>query len=373
MKRKIRMGMVGGGPGAFIGEVHRMAARLDGMIELVCGAFSSDPDKNRAAGKALFLPGERCYATFDEMFEKESSLPEDKRMDFVSITTPNHLHFPIAMKALQAGFHVVCEKPMTLTVEEAETLAKEVERTGLIFCMTHNYTAYPMSRVAKRMVRNGDLGEIRRIMVEYPQGWLADAVTPDNIQGSWRTNPKTSGISCCMGDIGSHSENLAEFISGLKITELCANIKSFVPGRTLDDDGDVLLKFDNGAIGSLTASQIAVGEENALKIRIYGTKAAIEWNQQDPESLIVKYNDRPMQVMRRNWAGVGAEWSRIPAGHPEGFLEAFGNIYRDLAQAINARLEGVEYESEFPTVQDGLRGVRFIHAVVASQGQWVKL
>ncbi|MBE6376254.1 MAG: Gfo/Idh/MocA family oxidoreductase [Lentisphaerae bacterium] len=373
MKRKIRMGMVGGGPGAFIGNVHRMASRLDGLIDLVCGAFDVDPEKSKAMGRSLFLPESRCYATYDEMFEAEMKLPEGERMDFVSITTPNHLHAPIALKALKCGFHVVCEKPMTLTVEDAEALAAEVEKTGLIFCLTHNYTAYPMSRVAKRMVRNGDLGEIRRIMVEYPQGWLADVVKPDNMQGSWRTNPKTSGVSCCMGDIGSHSENLAEFISGLKITELCANIKSFVPGRTLDDDGDVLLKFDNGAIGSLTASQIAVGEENALKIRIYGTKAAIEWNQQDAETLIVKYNDRPMQVMRRNWAGIGAEWSRVPAGHPEGFLEAFGNIYRDLAMAINARLEGVPYESEFPTVHDGLRGVRFIHAVVASKGNWVKL
>ncbi|MBO5668515.1 MAG: Gfo/Idh/MocA family oxidoreductase [Lentisphaeria bacterium] len=373
MKRKIRMGMVGGGPGAFIGDVHRMAARLDGMIELVCGAFSSHPDKNRAAGNSLFLPESRCYDTFEEMFEKEKSLPEGERMDFVSITTPNHLHAPIALKALQNGFHVVCEKPMTLTVEEAEALAAEVERSGLLFCLTHNYTAYPMIRTAGQMIRAGELGSIRRIMVEYPQGWLADAVTPDNIQGSWRTNPVTSGVSCCMGDIGSHSENLAEFITGLKISELCANIKSFVPGRLLDDDGDVLLKFDNGAIGSLSASQIAVGEENALKIRVYGTKAAIEWNQQTPESLVIKYNDRPMQIMRRNWAGAGGRWSRLPAGHPEGFIEAFGNLYRDMALAIDARMQGVEYKTEFPTVHDGLRGVRFIHAVVASKGQWIKL
>ena len=373
MKRKIRMGMVGGGPGAFIGNAHRCAARLDGLIELVCGAFSSHPDKCRAAGKELFLPEERCYASYDEMFEKEALLPEGERMDFVSITTPNHTHFKIAMKALQCGFHVVCEKPMTTTVEEAEALAAEVKKTGLLFCLTHNYTAYPMVRVAKRMARGGELGEIRRIMVEYPQGWLADAVTPDNIQGSWRTNPATSGISCCMGDIGSHAENLAEFVTGLKITELCANIKTFVPGRALDDDGDVLLRFDNGAIGALSASQVAVGEENALKIRIYGTKAALEWRQENPETLVVKYNDRPAQVMRRNWAGVGAEWSRLPAGHPEGFFEAFGNLYRDMALAIDARLTGGTHETEYPTVEDGLRGVRFIHAVVGSKGAWVKL
>ena len=376
MKRKIRMGMVGGGLGAFIGGVHRIAARLDGKIELVCGAFDIDPEKCKIVGRELFLPEERCYATFDEMFEKESALPEGERMDFVSICTPNHLHFPIAMKALQAGFHVVCEKPMTLTVEDAEALAAEVERTGLIFCLTHNYTAYPMVRVARDMVKGGDLGEIRRIMVEYPQGWLADVVKPENMQGTWRTNPKTSGVSCCMGDIGSHSENLAEFVTGLKISAVSANIKSFVPGRTLDDDGDVLLKFDNGAIGSLSASQVAVGEENALKIRVYGTKAGIEWNQQNPESLIVKYNDRPMQVIRRNWAGAGSKWSRIPAGHPEGFLEAFANIYSDLANAVNARLNGEEYTPEFPTVIDGLRGVRFVHAVVknsAGNEKWTTL
>ena len=376
MKRKIRMGMVGGGAGAFIGNVHRIAARLDGQIELVCGAFSTDPEKNRATGAELFLSPERCYGSFTEMFEREAALPAGERMDFVSICTPNHLHFAVAMQALKNGFHVVCEKPMTLTIEDAEALAAEAERTGLIFALTHNYTAYPMVRVARNMVKKGDLGEVRRIMVEYPQGWLAGAVTPDNKQGKWRTDPRTSGISCCMGDIGSHAENLAEFITGLRIVELSANIKSFVPGRTLDDDGDVLLKFSNGAIGALSASQVAVGEENALKIRIYGTSAALEWRQQDPETLIVKYNDRPEEHLRRNWAGVGAEYSRIPAGHPEGFLEAFANIYRDVAGAINARIEGVPYTSEFPTVADGVRGVKFIHAVVknsAGNEKWTKL
>lgn len=376
MKRKIRMGMVGGGAGAFIGNVHRIAARLDGKIELVCGAFSTDPEKNRATGAELFLSPERCYASFTEMFERERALPESERMDFVSICTPNHLHFTVAMQALQSGFHVVCEKPMTLTVEDAESLAAEVERTGLIFALTHNYTAYPMVRVARNVVKKGELGEIRRIMVEYPQGWLAGAVSADNKQGKWRTDPRTSGISCCMGDIGSHAENLSEFITGLRIVELSANIKCFVPGRELDDDGDVLLKFSNGAIGALSASQVAVGEENALKIRIYGTLAALEWRQQDPETLIVKYNDRPEAHLRRNWAGVGAEYSRIPAGHPEGFLEAFANIYSDVAEAVNARLEGVPYTSEFPTVLDGVRGVKFIHAVVknsAGNEKWTKL
>ncbi len=287
-------------------------------------------------------------------------------MGLVGGGTGAFMGYAVGMAALKAGFHVVCEKPMTLSVEEAESLAAEVERTGLIFALTHNYTAYPMVRLARRMIRQGELGEIRRIMVEYPQGWLADIVGKDNKQGVWRTDPKTSGVSCCMGDIGSHSENLAEFISGLKITSLCANIKSFVPGRTLDDDGDVLLKFDNGAIGSLTASQIAVGEENALKIRIYGTLQALEWRQENPETLIVKSNSGAAKVFRRNWAGAAGQWSRLPAGHPEGFIEAFANIYSDVARAIAAKKEGVVYETEFPTVQDGLRGVKFIHAVVAN-------
>ena len=376
MERKIRMGMVGGGAGAFIGNVHRMAARLDGNIELVCGAFGRDGEKSRATGKSLFIPADRCYAGYEEMFAKESQLPADKRMDFVSITTPNHLHYPIAMKALQLGFHVVCEKPMTLTVEEAESLAAEVKKTGLLFCLTHNYTAYPMARFARQLVREGKLGDIRRIMVEYPQGWLADAVTIDNKQGSWRTDPKTSGITCCMGDIGSHSENLAEFVSGLKITELCANLKTFVPGRTLDDDGDVLLKFDNGAIGTLTASQIAVGEENALKLRIYGSRAALEWRQENPESLIVKRNDGAMETFRRNWAGAASNWSRLPAGHPEGFIEAFASLYNDFAQAVDAFNAKLSYTPEYPSVEDGVRGVKIIHAIVASASgdqKWIKL
>ncbi len=368
--------MVGGGPGAFIGAVHRMAARLDGAIELVCGAFGRDAEKSRATGKELFLPAERCYASYKEMFDRESRLPAGERMDFVSITTPNHLHFPVAMKALDAGFHVVCEKPMTLSVEEAEALAAKVESTGLLFALTHNYTAYPMVRLARRMIRNGEIGEIRRIMVEYPQGWLADIVGKDNKQGVWRTDPKTSGVSCCMGDIGSHSENLAEYISGLRIAELCADLKSFVPGRTLDDDGDVLLKFDNGAIGVLTASQIAVGEENALKIRIYGAARAVEWRQEGPDALVVKSKSGGAQILRRNWAGAASEWSRLPAGHPEGFIEAFANIYTDFARAVAAKKEGVAYETQFPTVQDGLRGVKFIHAVVAnarSNEKWTRL
>lgn len=374
MKRKIRMGLVGGGPGSFIGAVHRIAARLDGQIELVCGAFTRNPDKCKAMAQELYLPEERCYASYKEMIECESKLPQGERMDFVSICTPNHIHAEIALYAMDHGFDVLCEKPMTLTVEEAEALAAKVKETGLVFALMHNYTAYPMVRVAKEMIANGDLGEIRRIMAEYPQGWLADVVTEENKQGSWRTDPATTGISCCMGDIGSHAENLSEFMTGLQISELCSNIKNFVSGRSgLDDDGDVLLRFENGAQGVISASQVAVGEENALKIRIYGTKAAIEWRQEDPETLIVKYNDGAARHFRRNWAGCGAKWSRLPAGHPEGFLEGMANIYTDFARAIDARINGVPYQGEFPTVFDGVRGVKFIHAVVASKGNWVKL
>ncbi|MCQ2379371.1 MAG: Gfo/Idh/MocA family oxidoreductase, partial [Victivallaceae bacterium] len=276
MKRRIRMGMDGGGPGSFIGGVHRRAARLDGEVELVCGAFDIDPIKSKGMAAELYLPEGRCYLDYKEMFKSEAALPEGERMDFVSICTPNHLHHDIAMMAMDYGFDVLCEKPMTLTIEDAEELVKKAKETGAVFCLNHNYTAYPMVRAAKRMVAAGELGDIRRVMVEYPQGWLADVVTDANIQGKWRTNPKTTGVSCCMGHIGSHAENLAEFITGLRITSLCAGIKNFVPGRSgLDDDGDVLLRFDNGAPGVLSASQIAVGEETALRIRIYGSKAAL--------------------------------------------------------------------------------------------------
>ena len=275
MKRKIRMGLVGGGPGSFIGAVHRIAARLDGQIELVCGAFTRDPVKCKAMAQELYLPEERCYASYKEMIECESKLPAGERMDFVSICTPNHIHAEIALYAMDHGFDVLCEKPMTLTVEEAEALAAKVKETGLVFALMHNYTAYPMVRVAKEMIANGDLGEIRRIMAEYPQGWLADVVTEENKQGSWRTDPATTGISCCMGDIGSHAENLSEFITGLQISELCSNIKNFVPGRSgLDDDGDVLLRFENGAVGSILTS-FDVWASTLPRIEVYGTRGAM--------------------------------------------------------------------------------------------------
>ncbi len=367
------MGMVGGGQGAFIGAVHRMAAALDGEIELVCGAFSSAPAKSKASGEALYLPASRVYGSYEEMIQREKQLPEGERMDFVSIVTPNHLHFGPAKAALENGFSVVCDKPLCFSMEEAYELQRLVRQSGLLFALTHNYTGYPMVKQARAMVRNGELGKIRKIVVEYPQGWLSTKLEDSNQkQASWRTDPQRSGIAGSMGDIGTHAENLAEYISGLQITELCADLSTFVPGRLLDDDGNVLLRFDNGAKGVLHASQISAGEENNLNIRVYGEKGGLEWHQMEPNSLIVKWLDKPKQVLR---TGVGdlspeaAAHTRIPAGHPEGYLEAFANIYRNFAICLRARLQGREPDpiyQDFPTVGDGLRGMRFIQRVVES-------
>lgn len=367
------MGMVGGGQGAFIGAVHRMAAALDGEIELVCGAFSSDPAKSKASGEALYLPASRVYGSYEEMVQREKQLPEGERMDFVSIVTPNHLHFGPAKAALENGFSVVCDKPLCFSMEEAYELQRLVRHSGLLFALTHNYTGYPMVKQARAMVRNGELGKIRKIVVEYPQGWLSTKLEGSGQkQASWRTDPQRSGIAGSMGDIGTHAENLAEYITGLQITELCADLSTFVPGRLLDDDGNVLLRFDNGAKGVLHASQISAGEENNLNIRVYGEKGGLEWHQMEPNSLIVKWLDKPKQVLR---TGVGdlspeaAAHTRIPAGHPEGYLEAFANIYRNFAICLRARLQGREPDpiyQDFPTVDDGLRGMRFIQRVVES-------
>ena len=382
MKRKIRMGMVGGGRGAFIGAVHRMAAALDGEIELVCGAFSSDPERSKLSGADLGLPPERVYGSYKEMIEKENRLPEAERMDFVSIVTPNHVHYRPAVMALENGFHVVCDKPLCFNMEEALHLETLVKRTGLLFALTHNYTGYPMVKQARAMVRNGDIGEIRKVIVEYPQGWLSTKVEDTGSkQASWRTDPARSGAAGAMGDIGTHAENLAEYITGLQITEMCADLSTFVEGRLLDDDGNVLLRFGNGARGILHASQICAGEENNLNIRIYGTKAGLQWFQMEPNSLYVKWLDKPMEVLR---TGVGNLYpeatahTRIPAGHPEGYLEAFANIYRNFAICLRARLEGKEPDPvfmDFPTVSDGVRGMRFIERVVyagSSEEKWVK-
>jgi len=375
MSRKLRMGMIGGGKDAFIGAVHRMAAALDGECELVCGAFSSSPEKSRESGAALMLPPERVYGTYEEMILKERELPEGERMDFVTIVTPNHLHFPPAKMALENGFPVVCDKPMTYNLKEAIELKAIVERTGLLFCLTHNYTGYPLVKEAREMVTGGKLSKIRKVVVEYPQGWLATRIeTSGQKQASWRTDPTRSGLSGCMGDIGTHAENLAEYITGLKIAEVCADLTIFLEGRQLDDDGNVLLRFDNGARGVLYASQVSVGEENNLRIRVYGEKGALEWAQQEPNTLIVKWLDRPQEIIRAgvNYANLSKRAlfnTRLPAGHPEGFIEAFANIYRNFILALRAKLEGKEPEPEyldFPTVQDGVRGMAFIETVVES-------
>lgn len=373
MSRKIRMGMVGGGRGAFIGGVHRMAAALDGQIELVCGAFSSDPEKSKASGKDFFLPPERVYGSYAEMIEQEQKLPEGERMDFVSIVTPNHVHFGPAKMALENGFHVVCDKPLSFNMEEALELEKLVKETGLIFALTHNYTGYPMVKHARAMIKRGDLGKIRKVVVEYPQGWLATRLEESGQkQADWRTDPKRSGIAGAMGDIGTHAENLAEYITGLQIKEICADLTAFVEGRQLDDDGNVLLRFDNGAKGVLHASQISVGEENNLNIRVYGEKGGLEWHQMEPNTLVAKWLDKPTQLLRTGVGELSPEataHTRIPAGHPEGYLEAFAGIYRNFAYCVQARLEGKEPDPlhvDFPSVSDGVRGMRFIERVVAS-------
>lgn len=367
MKRKIRMGMVGGGPGAFIGGVHRMTARLDGNIELVCGAFSSDPAKSKSMAEELFLPAARCYDSYDLLFEAESRLPPGDRMDFVSIVTPNVRHFDIAMKALDHGFHVVCDKPMTFDFSQAQRLHKKVKESGLLFCVTYNYTAYPMVKQARAMVASGVLGDLRKIIVEYSLGWLA---APNaGKQATWRVDPLQAGSTACMGDIGTHSENLIRYVTGLEIEALCSDLSTFVEGRTLDDDGSVMLRFKGGAKGLIHASEVYTGEENRLSLKVCGSKGSIVWNQETPEELTVKTNDAPMQVLRRGWAGTVPElgkFTRIPAGHPEGFLEAFANIYNEFAKAVDARLRNTAYQADFPTVEDGLDGMLFLKRVIES-------
>jgi predicted dehydrogenase len=383
MKHKLRMGMVGGGQGAFIGAVHRMAAALDGEIELVCGAFSSDPEKSKASGAALGLPHERCYGTFREMILREKRLRPDRRMQFISIVTPNHMHFAPAKMALENGFHVICDKPVTFNLKEALALEKIVAKTEMVFALTHNYTGYPMVKQARQMIRHGELGAIRKVVVEYPQGWLSTHIEASGQkQAAWRTDPKRSGIAGAMGDIGTHAENLAEYVTGLKISEMCADISTFVPGRLLDDDGNVLLRFEGGAKGILHASQVSAGEENNLNIRVYGEKGGLEWRQMEPNSLIVKWLDQPTQVYR---TGVGKLYpeavaaARIPGGHPEGYLEAFANIYRNFAACIRAQEAGRQPDpihADFPTIQDGVRGMRFIEKVIASgksKAKWVRM
>lgn len=365
--------MVGGGKGAFIGAIHRIAANMDGMIDLVCGALSTSPKNADESGRMLFLEESRIYHSFEDMIIKESQLSADQRMDFVTIVTPNHAHFAPAMMALDHGFHVVIDKPISFTLDEAKQLKKKVEQTGLLLLLTHTYAGYPMVKQAKQLVKAGELGKIRKILVEYPQGWLSRLSEKDNNpQAAWRTDPKRSGKSGCMGDIGTHAAHLAEYISGLKISKLCADLSIVVEGRLLDDDGNVLLRFDNGANGVLVASQIAAGEENALKIRVYGEKGGLEWAQQEPNTLILKWLDHPVQILRtggHNLSNYAAFNSRTPAGHPEGYLEAFGNLYRNFALCLSARIEGTTPPAEaldFPSVDEGIRGMAFIDNVVKS-------
>ncbi len=371
LKRKLRMGMVGGGQGAFIGAVHRAAATMDGKIELVAGAFSSSSKKSKASGKELFLDPKRVYTSYEAMAKTEAALPEGERIDFVSIVTPNHTHFPIARTFLKAGIHVVCDKPMTFNLKEARELRKIVRQTGRQFILTHNYTGYPMVKEARQLVRTGKLGTILKVVAEYPQGWLIDRIEKTGQkQASWRTDPSKAGASCCIGDIGTHAENLGRYITGLEIDTLCAEFTTFAKGRRLEDDGNLLVRYKGGAKGILYASQISAGEENDVNIRVYGTKASLEWHQETPNELVVKYSDRPRQILKRGNPYLSAEaqrFSRIPPGHPEAFIEAFANVYTEAARAIADAVEGKRRgKYDFPTVDDGVQGMAFIETAVKS-------
>lgn len=371
MNRKLRMGMVGGGTDAFIGAIHRLAALMDNQIELVCGCFSISPEISKSSGELYFLPKNRVYATYQEMFDKESQLSEGDRMDFVTIVTPNFAHFAPAMMALENGFHVVVDKPITFTLEEAQLLKLKVEETGLLLALTHVYSAYPAVKEARERIGRGDFGEIRKVFVEYPQGWLSSKVEDlGNAQASWRTDPKRSGKAGSMGDIGTHAHHLAEYITSLKTVEICAELNIFIKGRTLDDDGTVLLRFDNGARGVLIATQVAAGEENALRIRVYGEKGGLEWFHHEPNTLIVKWTDNPTELIRTGtdaMSDIARHNTRTPGGHPEGYLEAFANIYRNFSLTVRARMNGKQPKAEwldFPGVEDGIRGMQFIDRVV---------
>lgn len=380
------MGMVGGGRGAFIGSVHRMAANLDGKIELVAGCFSSDPEKSRLSGEDFFLSPDRVYGSFEEMAEKEAALPLGERIDFVSIVARNDLHYKVAKKFLESGIHVICEKPLAFSKAQGEELRAIVDKSGLVFALTHNYTGYPMVKEAKAMVAEGKLGKILKIVAEYPQGYAIgaydEAASSSGAISNWRMDPSISGVSNCIGDIGSHAENLAQYITGLKLEEIAADLNTFIPGRQLDDDGSMLCRYEGGARGVLYASQISTGDENNLNIRVYGTLASLEWHQEHPNELIVKYLDQPRQTHRRGNSYNGAackKYTRTPFGHPEAFIEAFANIYRAAAEAITDRLEGRKAPKggyDFPSIDDGVTGMAFIEAAVKSSkgnARWTKL
>lgn len=373
LNRKLKFGQIGGGRDAFIGAVHRRAAISDGFTEFVAGALSSDPGKAKLSGEDLLLPPERNYGSWQEMLEKESALPEGERIDFVSIVTPNHVHFEPALAFVNAGFNVVLDKPMVHTSEQAQQLIEAVERQGVVFGVTHNYTGYPMVKEARHWVKSGKLGQIQRVVVEYPQGWLLRKIEEQGQkQAEWRTDPARSGIAGAIGDIGSHCENLASYITGLELQAICADVTTFVPGRRLDDDASVLLRFKNGARGVLWVSQIAAGEENHLTIRVYGTEAALSWDQEHPNYLYFYPADGPVQVYRRGsgyMSEAAARATHLPTGHPEAFVDAFANVYMNITDTIRARLSGREpgeLELDFPTVYDGARGVKFIEKVIES-------
>lgn len=381
MKRKLRFGMIGGGRGAFIGAVHRLVAIMDGKAELVAGCFSADPENSRQTGQNLLLDPTRVYATYADMVKAESRQPVRSRLDFVVIVTPNHMHFPPAKMFLEAGFNVVCDKPATLNLAEAKKLRDIVRKTKKVFVLTHNYTGNAMVKQARELVQIGHLGKIRKIVVEYPQGWLWQRLeTTGHKQASWRADPKKTGAACCLGDIGTHAENLARYITGLRIESLCADLTTFVPGRLLEDDANILVRFSNGAKGVLHASQISIGEENNLNIRVYGDKAGLEWHQEHPNELIVKYPDKPREIWRRGNSYLGAtakKFTRIPFGHPEGYLEAFANIYLEAFRAIEAEIEGKPQpkDLDFPNIEDGVIGMTFIETAVKSGqagAKWVK-
>lgn len=374
--------MVGGGRDAFIGGVHRIAMRLDGKIELVAGAFSSNAEKSRLSGEELLLDANRVYPDYKTMVDRELRLPVGERIDFVSIVTPNRTHVPVAKAFLESGFNVVCDKPLAFNLEEALDLQQAVQKTGKVFALTHNYTGYPMVKEARELVRRGELGNLLKVVVEYPQGWLINPIDAEGHKGAaWRTNPEQAGASSCVGDIGTHAENLTRYITGLEIDELCADFTTFVKGRRLEDDANMLVRFKGGARGVLYASQISVGEENSLTIRVYGTKASLEWHQEEPNDLIVKYADAPRRTYRRGnpYLGDAAKrFTRIPAGHPEGFLEAFANIYLEAARAIDAEVNGqpVPADCDFPTVKDGVEGMLFVATAVRSAkggAVWTKM
>jgi predicted dehydrogenase len=380
LDRKLRYGMVGGGPGAFIGAVHRRAAALDGLTELVAGAFSSDPDKSAEQGRALHLDDDRVYGSYQEMAEAEAALPADERIDFVSIVTPNFLHFDVAKTFIEHGFHVICDKPMTTSLEDAETLCRLVDAHDAVFCLTHNYTGYPLVKQARSFVEDGTLGEIRKIVVEYPQGWLASRLEEQgNKQADWRTDPERAGAGA-LGDIGSHAENLARYVTGLGMERLCADVGTVVEGRPIDDDANMLVRYENGARGILHCSQISVGEENNLRLRVYGTKAGLDWRQEDPHYLVMKYNDGPREVYTHGndyLSEAALHNTRIPPGHPEAFIEAFANTYANACRTMAARIAGDEpdpLDLDFPSVQDGAVGMHFIETALASGEQnaaWV--